>query len=151
MIFEVLFGDEDMQKNGWDCTNISISQQSSTQFFKNQFLKFHIIARTQQPPTIVQSPNSVHTWHKPFSGVHVLINHWKLHIVMNKNGLQVLENIYAAQRLILLTGVDIIQTFSDGEMWKPLILKSVCVISLKSRKVPLLYLLIRPPPLENSH
>ena len=39
---------------------------------------------------------------------------------MNKNGLQVLENIYAAQRLILMTGVDIIKTFSDGEMWKPL-------------------------------
>jgi len=35
---------------------------------------------------------------------------------MNKNGLQVLENIYAAQKLLLLTGVDIIQTFSDGEM-----------------------------------
>ena len=54
MIFEVLFGDEDMQKNGWDSTNMSLSQQSSTQFFKNQFLKFHIIARTQQPPTIVR-------------------------------------------------------------------------------------------------
>ena len=39
---------------------------------------------------------------------------------MKKNGLQVLENIYAAQRLILMTGVestvDIIKTFSDGEM-----------------------------------
>ena len=30
---------------------------------------------------------------------------------MNKNSLQVLENIYAAQRLILMTGVDIIRTF----------------------------------------
>ena len=40
---------------------------------------------------------------------------------MNKNGLQVLENIYAAQRLILMTGVNIIRTFSDGEMRKPLI------------------------------
>ena len=38
---------------------------------------------------------------------------------MNKNGLQVLENIYAAQRLILMTGVDIIKTFSDGKMGSP--------------------------------
>ena len=30
---------------------------------------------------------------------------------MNKNGLQVLENIHAAQRLILMTGVDIILAF----------------------------------------
>ena len=34
---------------------------------------------------------------------------------MNKNGLQVIDNIYAAQRLILMTGLDIIKTFSDGE------------------------------------
>jgi len=40
---------------------------------------------------------------------------------MNKNSLQVLENIYAAQKLILMTGVDIVETFSDGEMWKPLL------------------------------
>ena len=58
-----------------------------------------------------QSLNSVHTWYKPLSWVHVLINHWKLYLVINKNGLQVLENIYAAQRLILMTGVDIIRTF----------------------------------------
>ena len=32
---------------------------------------------------------------------------------MNKNGLQVLENNYSTQRLILMTGVDIIKTFSD--------------------------------------
>ena len=67
-----------------------------------------------------QSANFVHTWHRHFSWVRVLINHWKLHIVMNKNDLQVLENIYAARRLILMTGADIIKTFSDGEMWKPL-------------------------------
>ena len=35
---------------------------------------------------------------------------------MNKNGLQVVENIYAAQGLILMTGMNIIWTFSDGEM-----------------------------------
>ena len=35
---------------------------------------------------------------------------------MNKNGLQVLENIYGAQRLMLMTGVNIIRMFSDGEM-----------------------------------
>jgi len=40
---------------------------------------------------------------------------------MNKNGLQVLENIYAAQRLIVMTGADITKTFSEGEMGKPLI------------------------------
>ena len=34
---------------------------------------------------------------------------------MNKNGLQVIDNIYAAQRHILMTGLDIIKTFSDGE------------------------------------
>ena len=33
---------------------------------------------------------------------------------MNKNGLQVLENIYAAQRLILMTGVNIIRMFSKS-------------------------------------
>ena len=81
-----------------------------------------------------QSLNSVHTWHKPFSWVHVLINHWKLHIVINKNGLEVLENIYAAQRLILMTGVDIIKTFSDGERWKPLsILLDLSSISFRYR------------------
>ena len=40
---------------------------------------------------------------------------------MNKNGLQVLENIDAAQMLISMTGVNIIRTFSGGQVWKPLI------------------------------
>ena len=43
-----------------------------------------------------QCPNYVHTWQKPFSWIHVVINHWNLYVDINKYGLKVWENIFTA-------------------------------------------------------